>query len=53
MLVRLTPEGKELIDKAMEAHVAAEHALVRHLSPSKHRQLATLLRELMLAVEGG
>lgn len=52
MLVRLTPAGKELIDQAMEAHVAAEHDLVRHLSPTKRRQLTTLLRELLVSVEG-
>lgn len=52
MLVRLTPAGKELIDQAMEAHIAAEHDLVRHLSPTKQRQLTTLLRELLVSVEG-
>lgn len=53
MLVRLTPTGKEVIDKAMEAHIAAEHDLVRHLSPTSRRQLAALLRELLVSVEGG
>lgn len=52
MLVRLTPAGKELIDTAMEAHVAAEHDLVRHLDPTQQRELVTLLRELLVSVEG-
>jgi DNA-binding MarR family transcriptional regulator len=51
MLVRLTPAGKELVDAAMHAHIAAEHDLVRHLSPTKRRQLTTLLRELLMSVE--
>lgn len=53
MLVRLTATGKELVDAAMEGHVAAEHDLVRHLSPTEQRQLVTLLRQLLLSVEGG
>jgi len=52
MLVRLTGAGRELIYAAMDAHIAAEHDLVRHLSPTKQRQLVTLLRELLVSVEG-
>lgn len=52
MLVGLTPAGKDLVDRAMEAHTAAEHDLVRYLSPTKQRQLKTLLRELLVSLEG-
>lgn len=47
MLVGLTSGGKELVDRAMDVHAAAEHDLVGHLSPTKQRQLKTLLRELL------
>jgi DNA-binding MarR family transcriptional regulator len=52
LLVRLTAVGRELIDTAMEAHVAAEQDFIRHLSPTKQRQLVALLRELLVSVEG-
>jgi DNA-binding MarR family transcriptional regulator len=50
-LVRLTPAGLEVIDRAMEAHVAVERRLVDGLSEREQGQLRTLLRKLLLAVE--
>lgn len=51
MLVRLTAAGKDVVDRAMEAHVAAEHELVRHLSKTERRQLVILLRKLLSALD--
>lgn len=49
LLVQLTPAGLELIDRAVEAHVANEHAL---LAPLRAADLAALDRKLaqLLAV---
>jgi DNA-binding MarR family transcriptional regulator len=47
VLVRLTPEGRETVDGAFEALLAAERELLTDLSSREHRQLATLLRTLM------
>lgn len=47
VLVRLTPEGREAVDGAFEALVAAERDLLADLPTKDHRQLATLLRTLM------
>lgn len=52
MFVQLTDEGTKLVDVAMEVHTVAEHQLVSGLSPAKQRQLVSLLRELLLSVEG-
>lgn len=51
MLVRLTPAGKDVVDRAMEAHVAAEHELVQQLSATEQRRLVSLLRTLLAAVD--
>ena len=44
-LVQLTPQGLELIDRAVEAHVANEH---RILAPLKAADLAALDGKLTL-----
>lgn len=52
LLVQLTPEGFALIDRAVEAHVENEHAI---LAPLKAADLAALdrrLAQLMAALEG-
>lgn len=51
-LVRLTADGRETIDRAMEVHSAAEHAAVDGLSPDEREQLTALLRRLLVLVEG-
>ncbi|MDO7867676.1 MarR family winged helix-turn-helix transcriptional regulator [Nocardioides jiangxiensis] len=47
VLVRLTPEGREAVDGAFEALVAAEAELLSDLPAKDNKQLATLLRALM------
>lgn len=50
-LVRLTPEGRDLVDRAMELHVQTEHALIDGLTDDERVQLASLLRRLVLLTE--
>lgn len=52
-LVALTEEGLAVIDRAMEAHAATEQRLVAGLAPHERRDLAALLRRLVLADEDG
>jgi DNA-binding MarR family transcriptional regulator len=52
-LVRLTDEGRRVIDEAMARHVDVEHRLVAVLSPADRDHLSALLRTLLLAVDGG
>ncbi|WP_110206649.1 MarR family winged helix-turn-helix transcriptional regulator [Nocardioides daejeonensis] len=47
VLVRLTPDGREAVDGAFEALVAAERDLLAELPAKDRRQLAGLLRRLM------
>jgi DNA-binding MarR family transcriptional regulator len=48
VLVALTPKGKQLIDKATQAHLENEQGLLKHLSASERKQLAVLLRKLLI-----
>jgi DNA-binding MarR family transcriptional regulator len=50
-LIRLTDTGRELVDRAMEVHTQAEHALVAGLDEGEREQLGVLLRKLLLSVE--
>jgi DNA-binding MarR family transcriptional regulator len=50
-LVRLTRHGKSTIDKALEAHLANEQALLSSLSTADRRTLDSLLRTLLADVE--
>lgn len=50
-LVRLTPAGVDLIDRAMALHATTEQELVRSLSKTQRDELAGVLRELLLALE--
>jgi DNA-binding MarR family transcriptional regulator len=49
-LVKLTPRGKVLIDKALENHVANEDRLLSGLNEKELRQLGVLLRKLLIAL---
>lgn len=49
--VRLTPRGRRLIDRAMEAHLANQARILAPLSPAQRRQLEGLLRTLLLGME--
>jgi len=51
-LIGLTDEGATLMDQVVAEHVANEHRLVSHLSASQRGRLATLLRELLLSLDG-
>ena len=48
VIVRLTTEGKAAVDGAFEALVAAEAELTADLSERDQKQLATLLRRLLV-----
>jgi DNA-binding MarR family transcriptional regulator len=50
-LVRLTPAGKRLIDRAVDAHVANEESLLEPLSAAEARALDNLLRKLLAGLE--
>ncbi|ADB30279.1 transcriptional regulator, MarR family [Kribbella flavida DSM 17836] len=50
-MVRLTPAGKRLIDKAFTAHMANEQRLLAALSASESEQLEALLTTWLAALE--
>ena len=45
--VALTPEGRKLIDAALEDHVSGEASLLAAITSDQRMQLETLLRELL------
>jgi DNA-binding MarR family transcriptional regulator len=51
VLVRLTPHGRSVVDKSLEAHVANEERLLRSLSPAERRTLDDLLQTLLADLE--
>jgi DNA-binding MarR family transcriptional regulator len=52
VLVRLTPQGRDTIDRAVGAGLARQQALLAHLPPDSRQQLADLLREALGPHEG-
>ncbi len=52
-LVRLTPSGRDVVDRAMERHVEAELRLVSALDQPERERLRQLLHKLLGAVESG
>lgn len=50
-MIRLTPAGKKLADKAIEQHFDAVDDLLQVLSASERKQMATLLAKLLTAFE--
>jgi DNA-binding MarR family transcriptional regulator len=50
-LIALTDEGRELIDRAVEGHLVNEERLLAGLSRSDRKQLADLLRGMLLAFD--
>ncbi|MGC1218016.1 MAG: MarR family transcriptional regulator [Phormidesmis sp.] len=50
-LIHLTDKGFDLIDRAVTAHVANEHSLLKALDPSEKEALSKLLRKLILSFE--
>jgi DNA-binding MarR family transcriptional regulator len=53
VLITLTDEGRALIDRVTEAHMANEARLLEGLSKSECEQLAGLLRRLALTLPPG
>ena len=51
VLVRLSPRGKAVVDRAVETHVTNEERLLRSLSESDRRALDGLLRKLLAGLE--
>ena len=51
VLVALTPKGRRLIDKVIEAHLNNEHRLLEHLTSAEGKELAFLLRKLLISVD--
>ena len=52
LLVQLTDEGLGLIDRAVEAHVENEHAVLAALNPKERETLAGLLEKLIADLAG-
>jgi len=52
VLIRLTPQGRELVDRILPGHVANEARLLAALSDDEQRQLDRLLSKLLVAREG-
>ena len=50
-LVGLTERGKELVDRAMDAHVENETALLGALDAEDRKNLGAILRKLLLSLE--
>jgi DNA-binding MarR family transcriptional regulator len=50
-LVRLTAEGRRVIDASMELHAEVEHKLVAPLDDKDARELQRILRQLLMAME--
>jgi DNA-binding MarR family transcriptional regulator len=48
-LVELTAKGRRVVDKAVVDHIAVEDRLIAPLSRSERKQLAGLLRKLLLS----
>jgi DNA-binding MarR family transcriptional regulator len=53
ILVQLTPQGRKLVDAILPEHLANEESALAALSPAERRQLAALLRKLILSQRGG
>lgn len=51
-LIALTDQGRSLIDAAVEQHVRNEERVLAPISHERREQLAALLREILLALDG-
>lgn len=50
-LIELTDAGKEVVDRAMTAHMQGEARMLVHLSTAQRRALADLLQKLLTGME--
>ncbi len=51
VIVKLTPEGKSLIEAAAPTHLALENQFVAKLNEEDQTQLITLLKKMLLQIE--
>lgn len=51
MLVELTEQGRELVDRVAPEHVANEQRMLAALTPAEQDRLVDLLRKLLLSFE--
>jgi DNA-binding MarR family transcriptional regulator len=49
--IRLTPAGRQLVDRVLVEHLDNERAIVEALTPAEQEQLAALLRRLGAALQ--
>jgi len=52
LMVQLSESGRELIDRAVEAHVENEHRVLAGLSAEERERLAGLLEKLIASLAG-
>jgi DNA-binding MarR family transcriptional regulator len=50
VIVRLTPQGLDLVDDVVAGHMATERDILAALSPRQQRELARLLRTVLLSL---
>ncbi|MDA2815243.1 MarR family transcriptional regulator [Nocardiopsis sp. RSe5-2] len=50
VIVALTPQGRDLIDRAVAAHLDNEHRLLSALTPDQRDDLASTLRTLLVSL---
>ncbi len=53
LLVQLTPKGRDLADRVMDAHLENERAILAAVPPETVAQLDVHLSALLVALEGG
>ena len=52
VVVVLTQEGRDILDKAVDAQADEERSILSALTPAEQRQLNSLLRTVLLSIEG-
>jgi DNA-binding MarR family transcriptional regulator len=51
VIVQLTPRGLDLVDEVVHSHLATEREILAALSPRQQRELAQLLRPMLLGLD--
>jgi DNA-binding MarR family transcriptional regulator len=52
VVVVLTQEGRDVLDKAVDTQAEEERSILSALTPDEQRQLNSLLRTVLLSIEG-